>query len=130
MIGDTVNIKNGYIINISIDFNIVVLPNFNSNEVIVKCINTLKDYFNINKWQINQPILLKDLFILLDKVEGVQTVKNVKIVNKAGTSLGYSAYGYDIEGATIDNVIYPSIDPSIFEVKYPNSDIKGRVVSY
>lgn len=130
MIGDTVNIKDGYIINIGVDFDIVVLPNFNSNEVIVKCINALKDYFNINNWQINQPILLKDLFILLDKVEGVQTVKNIKITNKAGTSLGYSAYGYDVEGATIDNVIYPSIDPSIFEVKYPNSDIKGRVVSY
>ena len=130
MIGDTVNIKNGYIINIGVDFDIIVLPNFNSNEVIIKCIDALKLYFDINKWQINQPILLKDLFITLDKVEGVQTVKNITISNKAGTTLGYSAYGYDIQGATIDNVIYPSLDPSIFEVKYPNSDIKGRVVSF
>ena len=130
MIGDTVNIKNGYIINIGVDFDIIVLPNFNSNEVIIKCINALKEYFNINQWQMNQPILLKDLFILLDKVEGVQTVKNVQITNKVGASLGYSEYGYDIQGATIDNVIYPSLDPSIFEVKYPNTDIKGRVVSF
>ena len=130
MIGDTVNIKNGYIINIGVDFDIIVLPNFNSNEIIIKCIEALKTYFNIDKWQMNQPILLKDLFIILDKIEGVQTVKNITISNKAGTSLGYSAYGYDIPGATIDNVIYPSLDPSIFEIKYPNSDIKGRVASY
>jgi len=130
MIGDTVNIKNGYIINIAVDFDIIVLPNYNSNEVIVKCINALQGYFDINKWQINQPIILKDLYILLDKVIGVQNVKNIKITNKAGVSAGYSAYGYDIEGATVNDIIYPSLDPSIFEVKYLNSDIKGRVVSY
>ena len=130
MIGDTVNVKNGYIINIAVDFDIIVLPNYNSNEVIVKCINALQGYFDINKWQINQPIILKDLSILLDKITGVQNVKNVKITNKSGVSAGYSAYGYDIEGATINGVIYPSLDPSIFEVKYLNSDIKGRVVSY
>jgi hypothetical protein len=44
-------------------------------------------------------------------------------------SLGYSQYGYDIPGATRNRIIYPSQDPSIFEVKYPNTDIKGRVVT-
>ena len=130
MIGDSVNIKNAYIINIAVDFEIIVLPNYNSNEVIIKCINALQTYFNINNWQINQPIILRDLYKVLDAISGVQSVKNIKIINKAGTSSGYSAYGYDIEGATINGVIYPSIDPSIFEVKYLNSDIKGRVVSF
>ena len=32
-------------------------------------------------------------------------------------------------GATIGNVVYPSLDPMIFEVKYPNQDIQGRVVT-
>jgi hypothetical protein len=71
--------------------------------------------------------MLRDLYILLDRVKGVQTVKNINISNKAGTSLGYSAYAYDITGATQNQVIYPSLDPSIFEVRYPNLDIKGRV---
>ena len=62
-------------------------------------------------------------------MDGVQTVKNVVITNLAGENIGYSNYSYDIQGATIDNVVYPSIDPMIFEVKYPNTDIKGRVVS-
>jgi hypothetical protein len=34
-----------------------------------------------------------------------------------------------LQGATIDNVLYPSIDPMIFEVKFPNSDIKGKIVN-
>jgi len=65
---------------------------------------------------------------LLDKVEDVQTVKNIQIKCVSGENLGYSSYAYDIEGATINDVVYPSLDPMIFEVKYPNTDIKGRVV--
>jgi hypothetical protein len=130
MINDTVDIKNGYIINIGVDFDIIVLPNYNSNEVILSCIAAFRQFFNINRWQMNQPIILRDLYSNLDLIPGVQTVKNITISNKAGVASGYSAFGYDINGATIDGVVYPSIDPSIFEVKFPNTDIKGRVVSY
>ena len=129
VIGDSINIKDAFIINIGVDFEITVRPNFNSNEVLRKCLTEIQSYFNINNWQINEPILLKELNLLLDKVQGVQTVKNVIISNKVGTSLGYSQYAYDIRGATINQVIYPSIDPMIFEVKYPTSDIKGKIVN-
>ena len=128
MIGDNIEIRDAFIINISIHFEIIVFPEYNNNEVLLSCINGLQDYFNINNWQINQPILLRDLYILLDKIKGVQTVKNVNIINKAGTTSGYSLYAYDIAGATQNQIIYPSLDPSIFEVKYPNQDIKGKVV--
>ena len=128
MVGDSIEIKNAYIINIAIDFEIIVLPNFINSQVILSCINKLKEYFNQSEWQINQPILVNDLYVLLDKIKGVQTVKNIKFINKAGIPSGYSEYGYDIEGATLNGVIYPSLDPSIFEIKYPNNDIKGRVV--
>lgn len=129
MLNDTVNIKDGFIINIGVNFDIIVLPNYNSNEILTKCISTLQSYFSIENWQINQPIILRELYILLDKIEGVQTVKTIDISNKVGTNLGYSQYAYDISGATKNNVVYPSLDPMIFEVKYPNTDISGRVVS-
>ena len=128
MINDSVKIKDAFVINIGIEFDVIVLPNYNNNETLTKCITALSTYFDIDQWQINQPIILKDLFILLDKVEGVQTVKRVKITNLAGEALGYSAYGYDVEGATVNDVVYPSLDPMIFEVKNLNEDIKGRVV--
>jgi hypothetical protein len=128
MINDSIRIKDAFIINIGVIFDIIVLPNYNNSEVLTKCISALEDYFLIDKWQINEPIILKDLYILLDKVEGVQTVKNVSIENLTGSSLGYSDYAYDIPGATLNDVVYPSIDPMIFEIKNPNIDIKGRVV--
>ena len=129
VIGDSVRIKDGFVINIGVNFEVVVAPNYNSNEVILAALAAVKDYFLISKWQINQPILLKDLYLLIDNVDGVQTVQNVEIVNLTGEALGYSNYAYDTKGATINNVVYPSIDPMIFEVKYPDVDIKGRVVS-
>ncbi len=129
MIGDTLAIKDAFVINIACDFEIITLPNYNNNEVLINCINTLRSYFNINRWQINQPIILRDLFVALDAVKGIQTVKKVIITNKRGTISGYSQYAYDIEGATQNGVIYPSLDPSIFELKYPNQDIKGKVVT-
>jgi hypothetical protein len=129
MIGDTISIKDAFIINIACDFEIITLPNFNNNEVIFRCISVLQNYFNVNRWQINQPIILKDITVILDNIEGVQTVNKVIITNKAGTTSGYSQYAYDIEGATQKGIIYPSLDPSIFELKYPNTDIKGKVVT-
>ena len=130
IINDSVRIKDAFIINIGVNFEIVVLPNFNSNQVLSGCISQLINYFNVNNMQINQPILINELYTLLTcgVVPGVQNVKNISFNNKVGESLGYSKYAYAIEGATQNGVIYPSQDPSIFEVKFPNTDIKGRVV--
>jgi hypothetical protein len=128
MIGDNVEIKDAYIINIGINFEIIVRPEYNNSEVIISCISELQNLFQIDNWQLNQPIMMKDLYIILDKIKGVQTVKNIIITNLAGTSIGYSQYAYDITAATQNSVIYPSLDPSIFEIRYPSIDIKGKVV--
>ncbi len=129
MVNDAVNIKDAFVVNIGVDFDIIVLPNYVNNDVLSRCITALQTYFAISNWQINQPIILRDIYVLLDRIEGVQTVKNISITNKVGTNIGYSQWAYDISGATQNNVIYPSLDPMIFEVKYPSTDIQGRVVS-
>ena len=129
MVNDSISIKDAFIVNIGVNFDIIVLPNFNSNEVVTRCILAMQDFFAIKNWQINEPIILRDVFVVLDNVEGVQTVKNLIFSNKVGTALGYSQFAYDITGATLNGVIYPSLDPMIFEVKYPNTDIQGRVVN-
>ena len=129
MINDSIDIKDAYIINIQVNFEIVVNPNFNNNEVMTNCITSLQSYFAIDNWQINEPIIIKNIFVLLSKVQGVQIVKNIKINNLTGESLGYSNFAYDVIGSTIDEVVYPSIDPMVFEVKYPDQDIIGRVVA-
>ena len=129
MLTDTILLKPAYIINIQVGFDVVIRPNYTSREVIAGCLIALKAYFARENWQINQPIILSEIYTLLDQIAGVQTVQKVGIKNIAGTTAGYSEYSYDIPGATLNGVIYPSLDPSIFEVKYPDTDIQGRVVT-
>lgn len=129
MLTDSVSIKPAYIINIQINFEIVTRPNYSGIDVLTRCIESTKNYFNSEKWEINQPIILSNVYSTLDLIEGVQTVKNVKINNLYGEANGYSKYSYDINAGTLNGVIYPSLDPSIFEVKYPNVDIQGRITT-
>jgi hypothetical protein len=128
VIGDSINIKDAFIVNIGVNFDIITLPNYNNNEILYNCINALKEFFATENWQINEPIILRDIYTTLDAIKGIQTVKNIEIINKSGISSGYSQFAYDVTGATQNGVVYPSLDPCIFEVKYPDLDINGRVV--
>ena len=117
MLTDAINIKNAFVINFELDFEITVFKNYNNNEIILNCIAELQDYFDVDKWQINQPIIKSEVENLLTSIVGVQSVESLTFTNKSGTALGYSQYKYDFEGATRKGVIYPALDPSIFEIK-------------
>jgi len=127
MITDSVDIKDAFIVNVKVKFEVVTLPNKSAREVLTNCTRKLQEYFKTSNMNINTPINLSAAFAALDQVNGVQTVKSIIVENKQGGN--YSQYAYDIKGATKDNIVYPSYDPSIFEVKYPNVDIEGRVTT-
>ena len=128
MVTDAINIKDAFYINIGVNFDIVIASGYSNNDVVTNCILALQDHFNIEKWSINQPIVLADITSKLLQVKGVQNVIKIEIINKQGGN--YSPYAYDIPGATRMGNIYPSVDPSIFEVRFPNTDIQGRVVPF
>jgi len=130
MLTDSINIRNAYIINIGVDFDIIPIPSFNANEVILSSISKLKEFFAIDKWQVNQPIIYGDIYNILLSVTGVQTVTAVRIKNLNDELAGYSDVYYYIESSTKSGIIYPSLDPAIFEVKFPDNDIKGRIATY
>ncbi len=130
MLTDAINIKDAFVVNFGLDFEITAYKNYNNEEVILNCITELQDYFNVDKWQINQPIIISEIENLIGSVKGVQTVESLTIDNRSGTLGGYSQYKYDFGQATRNGVIYPSLDPCIFEIRFPNTDIKGRVTTY
>jgi len=137
LVTDAINIKDAYIIDISIDFAILTKVGFNKNDVLLRCVATLKDFFNIDNWQIGQPIIMADIVYELSLVDGVAAVTKpleggsdtpIVITNKFKKSDGYSGNTYDIQSATINGTIYPALDPSIFQIRFPNTDIRGKVV--
>ena len=135
---DAINIKDGYIINIGVKFNIIVKRGMNKNDVLFRAIQVVKEFFAPDKWQMNQPIVLSDLAYQISLVDGVVSlvppeVNNpnqdlILIENKHSVQNGYSGNIYDIRTASQEGVIYTSLDPSIFELKFPNSDVEGKVV--
>jgi len=127
---DAINIRDAYIINIGIEFDVIIMPDENGNKVLLRCIDRLKQYFDIKKWQINQPIVISNVYTELDKVAGVQTVVQVKFRNLYDQTLGYSPHAYNIDQSIKDGILFPSLDPSIFEVKYPDNDIMGKVRAF
>jgi hypothetical protein len=80
--------------------------------------------------QINKPIIHSEVFTELSLVKGVQSVVNLIFENKFSISAGYSGVVYDINNATRGEILYPSVDASIFEVKFPDTDIEGIIVNY
>lgn len=130
MITDAIDLKDAFIINVGINYDVVLRPGFQSRDVLLRCNEAIQEYMKIENRAINEPINLSDLYTILDKIEGVQTVKNIEVKNLT-TADGdeYSKYSYGISSATRNNVIYPSYDPCIFELKFPNVDILGRAVA-
>lgn len=128
LVTDGLNITSAFVINIGVEFEISVFHNYNKKEVLYSAIDTVKNFFNIDKWQISQPIELGSLELELSKVAGVKSISRLDIKNLTVKDGDYSENEYDIGGATINKILYPSMDPSIFELKFPGRDIVGRVV--
>lgn len=124
---DSLNILDAFVVNIGVLYDVIIRPGFSARDVLERCNRQLISYFDISNWDIGQSINTSNLYTLLDKVEGVQTVQNIRFENKVGGT--YSEYQYDIPGATRSGILYTSYDPMIFEVKFPTIDIKGRVIT-
>ena len=138
LVTDAVNIKDAYVINIAVNFAILTKTGFNKNDVLLRCVTAVQDFFDIDRLQIGQPIVLSDIAYELSLIDGVASIVPpvdnnpnklpIVVENKYKLNEGYSGNYYDIENGMIDGILYPALDPSIFEIKYPNSDIKGKVV--
>lgn len=126
LLTDGVNLLDGFVINIGVNFEIRVYGGYNKREVLTRCITELQEYFNIDNWTFNMPINISEVELLIAGVEGVSSVPRCDIVNKCLGS--YSKHSYNIQAATKGKMVYPSLDPSIFEVKFPNKDIQGRAI--
>jgi hypothetical protein len=131
MLTDEIKILDAFVVNVGVEFRIIVFKNKNVNEVLANALDAAKNFFDIDRWNINQPIIMNDLFLELSSVEGVQSVVDLKLVNKYAFQNGgdYANFRYDIEGNALDDqkgLIFPSLDPMIFEVRFPDTDIVGN----
>ena len=154
MITDEVSIKDGKVINFGVIFDITGTPTSNKNKLKFQCIEVIKKYFHVDKMQFKQPLHISQIEFELMKIDGVKSVNNLYLTQSdpklkydlfdyfydpnTGTMLqsdflqdnnhaGIYNWKYDFEGNLYNGTILPSVEPSIFELKNPNSNIVGIV---
>jgi hypothetical protein len=126
MINDVVDILDATIINIGIEFEIVVELNKDVNSVLAECLSVLKEKYT-KKFEIGEPLYLTDIFKLLNNVKHVVDTRNVMITEKYGA--GYSNAQFSAKENLSKDGRYLSIPQThIFEIKDLDLDIRGVAV--
>lgn len=128
MLTDAVNVLDGFVVNVAVEIEISVFRTFSDRETKIQVINTVQEALSPENRDFNQAIVTGQIVSDLNSIDGVQNVQSIEFENKFDTDEGYSGNRYDIERATRRGVIFPSQDPSVFTVRFPNKDIKVRVV--
>lgn len=144
MINDFVEIKPGRIINLSVEVDVHVDKNYNTSDVVAQILNTVQEYFDINKRNMGDDLYVGDLKKEVSKIDGVANLIDLRVYNETGA--GYSPtmtnqeiaaagadcnkpaeesvpgrYKIDLEAS--DGIIYSDGD-TMLEVKYPEKDIR------
>lgn len=129
LIGDSIDIIDASIINVGLRFQITVDNRYNENNVLTKVIRKIKNYLRTENFQIDQPINKTNINLLITSTEGVNSLISMNFFSRSGSyqNREYSIVNYNVNTNTRKGVLYPT-NNGIFEVKYPDDDIIGKVV--
>lgn len=130
MITDAIDILDGQIVNLQINYDITVDPTFNRQQVLQNAQAKLIEYFNVGNFQMNQPLILDDVRNIVYNNLGVIAVKDIQVTNLVGTISGrvYSNVTYNIQSNLINNTILIPPPGGMFEIKYTSFDLVGRAI--
>lgn len=128
MISDAIDILDGQIINLQINYDILVDPTYQRPLVLQNVQSKLINYFNIGNFQMDQPLILDDIRNIIYNTIGVTSVRNIQVTNVTGQvgSRVYSSIRYNINNNLINQSILIPPSGGMFEVKYKNFDLVGR----
>jgi hypothetical protein len=128
MISDAIDILDGRIIDLQINYDITVDPTYNRQLVLQNVQSKLIQYFNIGNFQMDQPLILDDIRNIIYNNVGVLAVRGLVVTNITGTVSGrtYSSVKYDINTNLINNSILIPPAGGMFEVRFLDQDIIGR----
>jgi hypothetical protein len=129
---DYVEIRNGQIVNLGYDIEVYGEDHVSSTEIVTKVISEVTNYHDVYKRQMNEDIFLGNLIEKVNNVPGVLNVLSYKVYNKQSGNYSPNKVSMDIEDdktgeiKLVNNTIYSGKD-SMFEIKYPNRDIRVTV---
>lgn len=147
-VNDFVEIKSGRIINLSFEVDLFIDKNYNPGDVVKNVILTIKNYMDINKRFIGEDIFVGDIQKEVSKIDGVLNLIDMRVFNEHGPNYSrvvtpQETKNYSVESETYDRLsndnerdeidlsasdyVLITESDSIFELKYPDSDIKVKI---
>ena len=126
VVNDTIDILDAQIVNFGINYVVAVDLNANRFTVINRANAALRDYLLKNQYEIGESILITDFYKVLQKVNGIIDVIDLEIVGKSGVSYTSSSFDFE-ERLSADGRRIEGENNAIFELKFPNVDIKGAI---
>lgn len=134
MLNDYVEVTDGRIINLGFEADLYIDKQFPKSQIISEVIGVISDYMDINKWDMGENVYLAQMIEQINNVGGVLNVTDLRVFNKVGGgkySINEIAQPY-VDDATRqvdllgENIIFGEPN-SLYEIKYPTSDIAIRV---
>ena len=127
MISDAIDVLDARVINLLLNFDILVDPTLNKAIVLQAILTELQSVFNIKNFNIDQPIVVDDVKNIIYRTNGVISLNNVEFtsVNGLVNNRAYSDSTFDVASNTRQGIIFPP-GGGIFEIRYPEVDIIGR----
>ena len=126
IVNDTIDILDAQIVNFGINYVVAIDLNANRFTVINRANAALRDYLLRNQYDIGESILITEFYKVLQKVNGVIDVIDLEIVGKSGVSYTDSSYDFE-SNLSADGRRIEGKDNAVFELKFPNVDIKGAI---
>lgn len=126
MINDTIDIIDARIVNFAVDFKVVAEPEENKLQVLQRCINRI-DRETAQKYDIGEPIRVSNFYNVLNEVDGVEDVVDVRIILKTGSNYETTRFNFDMN-TTPDGRLVKGYENIIFELRFPEDDITGSIL--
>ena len=129
LISESISVKDASIINFGIEFTIRVRPNANKIATVQRVINNLRSLLDVSKFQVGEPIVESNITLAILNTQGVQALPSLKLINFFGDvgDISYSSEVFDLNENMLNGLVVPPAG-SIFELKFPNTDILGNVL--
>ena len=126
MMGDTFDILDGRIVNIAIDYEVMIAPTANKAEAIIECNREIQEIFRIHP-EFGEALYLNDIYNVLGNLESVIDVIDVQVTNKHGGVYTDNIFSIK-DHLSIDGRTLKIPFDHVYELKFPITDIKGTAI--
>jgi len=133
MLNDYIQVSNGRIVNLAFEVDLYIDKQFPQAQIMSQVITEIRNYMDINKFQMGDNIYMSQLIELINNVGGVLNVMDIRVINKVGGEYSLNEISQEyIDQQTRE--ISLSSDATVFgepttmfEIKNPSKDIQIRV---